>query len=604
MTTASTSAPAAAPLDLPSPQPADPAPDPGAGIFSAVRGKIAVTVALAVLGALTAVVPFVAIAGLARTLLPALDGQEVDSGRAWRIVVVCALAVVVRVAATMAAGMVGHLADNDMQLTVRHRVVAHLRTLPLGWFSDRSSGAVKKAVENDVSALHHLVAHSIVDLVQAAVTPVLLVAYLFTVEWRTATASLLPLVLMVLLFPWMMQGAGPRYVAYDASMARLNAACVEFSHGIAVVKTFGQVGSAHRRYTEETESFVDFYDDWMSVSRVPMALIEMISSPVVVLTYLAAVSAALVSSGQVDPVDTVPALLTVLGITAPFMAVASSGQNLRDALKAKTSLEELLATPPMPQPAASATVDGAAVAVDDVSFSYDGVGDAVASVTADLPQGSVTALVGPSGSGKSTLARLVPRFMDVREGTVRVGGADVREVREADLLAHVGFVFQDPYLLRTTVRDNIRLTRPEATAEQVQAAALAAQIHERILALPRGYDSVVGEDANLSGGEQQRVAIARGLVSDAPVLVLDEATAFADPDSEAAIQKALSVLARDRTLLVIAHRLHTVTEVDQVLVMDRGRVVERGTHAQLRDAGGLYQSLWDTYQQSRSGGQR
>jgi ATP-binding cassette subfamily B protein len=236
------------------------------------------------------------------------------------------------------------------------------------------------------------------------------------------------------------------------------------------------------------------------------------------------------------------------------------------------------------------------VAFAGVGFGYDPDHRVLHDIAAALAPGTVTALVGASGSGKSTLAKLVPRFYDVDEGTVAIGGADVTRVSAADLYREVGFVFQDVQLLRASLRDNIRLTRPGATDAEVTNAAQAAQIHDRILRFGRGYDSVVGEDANLSGGEAQRVTIARALLADAPVLVLDEATAFADPDSEAAIQRALSTLAADRTVLVIAHRLHTITGADQILVLDGGRIVERGTHAELVAANGPFARMWADYQ--------
>lgn len=288
------------------------------------------------------------------------------------------------------------------------------------------------------------------------------------------------------------------------------------------------------------------------------------------------------------------------GLTAPLMQLGFTAQFLRNAMQARQSLTEFFSQPQMPPPTDPCQPAGSQVDIDDVSFGYEPSRNVLHHIVAQCEPGTVTALVGPSGSGKSSLARLVPRFYDVSAGAVAIGGADVRQIPQTSLYTQVGFVFQDAYLLRTSIRDNIRLTRPDAAEAQIEQAARAAQIHERILRLPRGYDSVVGDDAHLSGGEAQRLTIARALLTDAPVLVLDEATAFADPDSEAAIQQALSVLAADRTLIVIAHRLHTITGVDQILVLDDGVVAERGRHGDLAAAGGLYQSMWERYEQARS----
>lgn len=573
-------------------------------LFGAVRGRIAVIVALSTIGAVTSVVPFVAIVELARTLWPALDGGDVDTGRAWTVVLVTVGALVISFAAAGSSGMVSHLADDDLQLDLRTRIVRQLRALPLGWFDARSSGAVKKAVENDVSALHQLVAHAIQDVITAVAVPVLSLAYLFTVEWRMALASLLPVVLTVVLYSIMMRGGAEKFAEYDASVVRLNGATIEFVHGIAVVKSFGQTGRSHGRYREETGRFVRFYDTWMRETSVLSSVIEIVTSPVVVLVYLCAVAAWLTGAGTAAPVDVLPALLLGLGLTAPLLQLGSTAQFLRDAAKARASLAAFFRQPPIPRPAHPVEPAGRRIEASGVSFSYDGEHQALREIAAGCPPGTVTALVGPSGSGKSTLARLVPRFYDVTGGAVTIGSADVRTIAAERLYAQVAFVFQDAYLLRASIRDNIRLTHPDADHAEVERAARAAQIHERILRLPRGYDSVVGEDANLSSGEAQRVTIARALITDAPILVLDEATAFADPDSEAAIQTALSALAAERTLLVIAHRLHTITGVDQILVLDSGHVVERGTHAELAAAGGLYQSMWDRYQAARAGAPR
>ncbi|MEV1294093.1 ABC transporter ATP-binding protein [Pseudonocardia sp. NPDC049635] len=289
-----------------------------------------------------------------------------------------------------------------------------------------------------------------------------------------------------------------------------------------------------------------------------------------------------------------------LGLTAPLLQLGYTGQSMRTALQARDSVAGFLAQPVQSRPEHPVRPDGAEVRYEGVTFGYDDSRRVLHDITLSCRPGTVTALVGPSGSGKSTLARLLPRFHDVDEGRVTLGGADVRDIEPARLYTETGFVLQDAHVLRTTVRDNIRLTRPDADDAEVVRAARAARIHDRIERLPRGYDSVIGEDAHLSGGEEQRLTIARALITDAPVLVLDEATAALDPDSEAAVQDAISALVVDRSLLVIAHRLHTITGADTVLVLDAGRIVERGTHDELLAAGGTYRELWDRQQRIRS----
>lgn len=574
---------------------ASPVADAGESFFAPVRGSLAGIIVLAVLGAASSVIPFIAIVELARTLLPTLDGATVDAGRVWIIVIVAAVALVVSFGAAFAAGAAGHLADGELQRSLRRRIVRHLQVLPLGWFDRRSSGAVRKLVENDVVALHQLVAHSIQDLLTAVTVPVISLVYLFIVDWRMALAALAPLVLVFLCYPLLMRGAGEKYVQYDQATQALSGATVEFVQGITVVKRFGQVGRSHRRYRDATGEYSKFVAEWTRETAVLFTIVELLSSPIVVLAWLLTAAVWLVADGT-SPVDVLPGLLLGLGLTAPLMKLGASGQFLRNATKARESLTDFFAIPPVTAPDAPQAPDGHDVGFDDVTFSYDGKHQVLHEIVASCAPGTVTALVGASGSGKSTLAKLVPRFYDVDSGAVGIGGADVSQIVSKELYRQVGFVFQDVQLLRASLRDNIRLTRPKASAEEVEAAARAAQIHDRILRFDRGYDAVIGEDANLSGGEAQRVTIARALLADAPVLVLDEATAFADPDSEVSIQQALSTLAADRTVLVIAHRLHTIVGTDQILVLDEGRVVERGTHTELVAAGGRFAKMWSDYQ--------
>jgi ATP-binding cassette subfamily B protein IrtA len=567
----------------------------GDDFFAPVRGSLAGIVGLSLVGAVAGVVPFIAVVELARTLLPALEGGDIDHRQVWVVVAVAVVALFTGFAAAFASGMVSHLADAELQLSLRRRIIAHLQRLPLGWFGRRTSGTVRKLVENDVTALHQLVAHTIQDVITAIAVPLISLGYLFLVQWRLALAALVPLAATVVLYLLMMRGGEEKYRQYDAAAVRLSGATVEFVHGITVVKRFGQLGRSHRRYRDETDKYVHFIGQWTRDTAAWFTTIEIVTSPVVVLVYLLAAGVWLVSSGDVRPIDVLPGVLLGLGLTAPFLKLGSSAQFLRNAMKARESLAAFFAEPPVPLTDSPHIPVGHEAGFDEVTFAYDGEHRVLHEVTATLRPGTVTALVGSSGSGKSTLAKLVPRFYDTSSGRVSIGGADVRDISSADLYRSVGFVFQDVQLLRASVRDNIRLSRPDAPGHEIEAAARAAQIHDRILRFERGYDAVVGEDANLSGGEAQRVTIARALLADAPVLVLDEATAFADPDAEAAIQTALSTLAADRTVLVIAHRLHTITGVDQILVLDAGRIIERGTHAELIAAGGRYAAMWAAY---------
>ncbi|WP_432838376.1 ABC transporter ATP-binding protein [Dactylosporangium sp. CA-092794] len=558
------------------------------GLLGPVRGKLIAGAACQAVGSLAAVVPYVGIGELARTLLR----SPVDHGRAWTLVIVAVIAFVVRFAFVGAAGSISHFADNDLTYQVRGKLARQLGKVPLGWFDQRSSGQVKSAVQDEVSALHTLVAHATNDLVGAVVTPLAILGYLFWADWRLALITLGPILFFVLAYARILKGYGEKMASYVGALGRINAAAVEFVRGIAVVKAFGQARRAHARFLKETDAFADAFYAWTKPMLRPFAIaMAAVSGPTMLLVILGA-GIGFVNAGWCTPVDLVPFVVLGIGLAGPLLNLEQSSNAMQLARGAATSITALLTTPTVSEPGHPREPDGHRVELRGVAFSYDGRTQVLDGVDAVLEPGTVTALVGSSGAGKSTLAGLLPRFTDPTDGQVLLGGVDVRDLPTEVLYQTVGFVLQDVGLLRASLHDNIALAHPDAAREQVIAAATAAQVHEVIGALPNGYDAVIGQDAHLSGGEAQRVTIARALLADTPVLVLDEATSWADPESEAAIQDALSRLAAGRTVLVIAHRLSSITNADQILVLDQGRIVERGRHPDLLAAGGRYAQLW------------
>ncbi|RSM69669.1 ABC transporter ATP-binding protein [Kibdelosporangium aridum] len=548
--------------------------------------RIRLAMALAAIGALAGLVPFVALAELAELLLA--DGP-VDRGAVITVAWLVVAGLGVRGLLIGAALTITHFADVDLQAVLRRRIIRRLSGVPLGWFTENSSGAVRKAAQNDIADLHHLVAHHSVEMTAAVVLPLGGLGYLCWLDWRLALLAVGTLPLYAAAYAWMMRGYPEKMANLNAAIGRISSAVVEFVSGIGVVKAFGRARRAHASYQRAAGEFGRFFADWVRpMLRLEAVSTMLISTPVVGLVSLLGVIW-FVDAGWVTPVEGMAGVLVALVIPTTVTALSFGGEDRRSAAAAALRLHELLATPMLPVAADPRRPADHRVELDGVRFSYDGVTEVLRDVSLDLRPGTVTALVGPSGSGKSTLATLLPRFHDVTAGAVRIGGVDVRDIAPDELYRWVGFVLQDIALVHGTVADNIRLGRPDATDAEVVAAATAAQIHARVEQLPDGYATV---DAQLSGGEAQRIAIARALLADTPVLVLDEATAFADPESEAAVQDALSELAHGRTLLVIAHRLPTVVAADQIVVLDDGAVAERGTHRELLAAEGRYAAMW------------
>ncbi|NRQ31918.1 ABC transporter ATP-binding protein [Nonomuraea sp. NN258] len=556
--------------------------------------NFAAVVAFQVVGAVAGLAPLLAVAELGRTLLAP---GPIDSGRVWFVVLAGAAGLLARLVFTGASSGIGHLVDGEVQLALRRRLAAGLGRVPIGWFSRRRTGELAKVVGEDVSAVHPFIAHAPGELVAAFVVPLVSLVYLFTVDWRLTLITLIPVALAVALVPLMMTPAKLReQTEFDAAMGRISSSVVEFVQGIAVVKAFGGAGRAHRRFRTATDDFVaSFYRMVRGLSAIAAAMQVVLSPPFVLLVVLAG-GALLITSGGLPPADLLPFLLLGLGLTAPVAALGHGFDDLQTARRAIGRIKDVLAVRPLPEPDRPRTPRGHRVELRDVRFAYDDGHEVLRGIDLVLEPGTVTAIVGPSGSGKSTLVQLLPRFFDPSHGSITLGGVDLRELDAEELYRRVSFVFQDVRLLRASVADNIALAVPRAGHDDVVRAAKLANIHERVLELPHGYDTVIGQDVHLSGGEAQRVALARALLADAPVLVLDEATSFADPQTEQAVRRALASPAGDRTILVIAHRLETVADADTVLVLADGTVAERGRPADLLAQDGRFAAFWRSHQ--------
>lgn len=566
---------------------------PAPALLRPYAGGFAAVVILQVIGAVAGLAPLLAVAELGRTLLA--PGPP-DHGHVWLVVTLGAAGLAVRLLCTGAASGVGHLLDGRIALALRRKLAAGIGNAPLGWLASRRSGELAKVVGDDVGAVHPLVAHTPAELISAFVVPLVSLIYLFTIDWRLTLIALIPVVLAIALIPLMMTPQRQREERErDAAMARISDAAVEFVQGIAVVKAFGGGARAHRAFHSATEDFTAAFLRWVLGLAAPAAALSVVlSAPFVILVILLG-GTALITDGSLAPADLLPFLLLGIGLTAPLDALGHGFDDVQAARLAVGRIREVLAVQPLPEPARPEIAVGHRVELSGVRYRYTDDREVLRGVDLVLEPGTVTALIGPSGSGKSTLAQLLVRFFDPDEGSVRIGGVDVRELGSRQLHRTVSVVLQDVQLLRASVADNIALAVGQAGLDAVVAAARQAQIHDRILELPRGYESVIGADATLSGGEAQRISIARALLADTPVLVLDEATAFADPDTERAMRAALTGRRGDRTTLVIAHRMETIADADVVAVLADGVLVEYGRPDELLDRGGRFAEFWQSH---------
>lgn len=531
-------------------------------------------------------------------------GELLSGGRsgiaAWTAGALVAL--VTAFAARWLADNIAHEAGYELEVVLRGRLADTLARMPLGEVQRLGSGPIKKIVQDDVKSLHNVVADALPFVGSSVAQPLAALIALGLVQWRLLLAVLLIIPIALVCLSLLSRDYGAQRERYNQANESVNAAVVEFVQGMPVVRTFDDGQGSFRRFSTAVEEFTEAVAAWLATSRAAGLLTKLFIVPLPTLLLVAAAAVPMRAAGWISDTDLLLGLLIgamPIEAVAPLMHLTNY---INDTKAGAVRVADLLDAPVLPEPEHPREPADSAITFAGVHFAYasDQGRTALDGIDLDIPAGTVCALVGPSGSGKSTMARLIPRFYDVDTGSVRIGGVDVRDIRSDVLLRHTALVFQEPFLVTGTVAENIRLARPGATDEEVHAAAATAAAHEFITAeLPDGYDTQVGErGALLSGGQRQRITIARAVLSQAPIVVLDEATAFADPENEAAIQQAIARLTEDRTVVIIAHRLNTIVDVDQIAVLDGGRIVERGRHAELLAAGGRYADLWACHEQA------
>jgi ATP-binding cassette, subfamily B, bacterial IrtA/YbtP len=564
------------------------------GYAGGARRDIVLSMLLATLAAGLELVPLYIVW---RVVVSAIDGT-VSLSSTLSSAGFAAGAIVLGHGAQAAAVALGHAAAFGVIRNLRLAVAAHLARLPLGWLSARTGGEAKALVIDEPERLEMIAAHGIPEGTGAIVTWLAVSAWLFSVDWRMALASVFLTPFSFLLISVAMLRSSRKVPAFQRASERMNATVVQYVAGMPVVKIFNRSGESLAGAAAAVRDYVRIETE---IARAYVPLGGAFNALVLAnITLILPAGLWFMAAGTLDVATFVFFVILGTGYSLPLTKLFALFQHLAQISVASRAVEDLLATPAQPDAARRVALSGRDVVFDNVSFAY-GERTVLQDVSFTARSGAVTALVGPSGSGKSTAATLVARFNDVAAGRITLGGVDLRDIPTAQLMDEIAFVFQDVFLFSDTIAANIALARPGASRQEIRAAAQAAQADGFITALPQGYDTRIGSGGvQLSGGERQRIAIARAILKDAPIIVLDEATAFADPDSEDAIQAALGALARGRTLIVVAHRLHTIAAASEIVVLSEGRVVERGGHDALLRRRGLYAGLWADWEAVRS----
>ena len=566
------------------------------------KGLIFLSAILSSLAAIASFIPYIAVYFMIRTIIGVYPNlEQLDMSIVLNYGWLALAGIVANILLYFLAIFSSHMAAFGTLYELKVLFANHITKIPLGYHLTIGSGRLRKIMDENIESVEGFIAHQFPDFVASVTAPIVMVVILFTVDWRFGIASLAGIIL-AFIAEFIGYGSGAmkeNMGKYQTALEEMNNASVEYVRGMPVVKAFNQTASSFRKlkdaisgYTEWVLKFSLGWQNCMPAFTTIINNIYLILIPVGVLIGANTSDFSGFAMSFIFYLLFVPAIAGVLNkimyISESFMQI-----NVNVAI-----MDEIMNIPEMAETDHPKKPVNDDIEFNDVSFSYTGSADenALENVSFSAKQGQITAIVGPSGGGKSTIANLISRFWDVSSGSITIGGVDVRDMAENDLMRHVSFVFQDIFLFKQSILDNIRMGNPQASEEQVVAAAKAAQCHDFISRLPKGYHTVVGtKGVHLSGGERQRIAIARAIIKNSPIIVLDEATAFSDPENEYLIQKAFEKLMQGKTVIIIAHRLSTIRNADHIIVMEKGHLIEEGKHDDLVAAGGRYAKMWNHY---------
>jgi len=556
------------------------------------KGKMALSVFCAILSVAGGFIPFWAV----YEILLAFINQNVTLNGILIWCLVGAAGYLLRVACHGISTILAHISAYTILEGIRLKIADRLMKAPLGEVMGRRIGYLKNIIMDKVEDLEPPLAHMIPELTSNLLLPVAIFIWMLVIDWRMGLAVLISPVLAMIPMFFLMRNYNSQYAAYMEANNHVNSIIIEYVEGIEVVKAFNQSTSSYEKFVNAVQSFKEFTLAWFKSTWKTMNLMMAIM-PTTLLGVLP-VGLLLVQNGSISPAELAMGIILSLSIVGPLMKATTFINEAKSMEYAVEAANELLNLPVLPDSGKIVSIPRNDIVLEHVAFSYDGSeqNEVLHDVNLELPEGSFTALVGPSGGGKSTIARLIARFWDVTGGNITIGGKNIKELSIRQLSELVSFVTQDNFLFNCSLKENIRLGNPNATDEEVYAAAKAACCDEFIVRLDKGYDTPAGDAGKrLSGGEKQRIAIARAILKNAPIVILDEATAFTDPQNEDKIQKSIMALSKGKTLLVIAHRLSTIQNADQIVVLKKGRIVDCGKQEELLKRCPLYADMWKAH---------
>lgn len=557
---------------------------------------------LSSLAAIASFIPYIAVYFMIRSIISAFpDLGQLDMGKVMSYGWMALAGIIANILLYFLAIFSSHMAAFGTLYDLKVLFADHITKIPLGYHLTIGSGRLRKIMDENIESVEGFIAHQFPDFVASITAPIVMVIILFAVDWRFGLASLVG-ILLAFAAEFIGFGSGAmkeNMGKYQKASEEMNNASVEYVRGMSVVKAFNQTASSFKKLQEAisgyTEWVLKFSLGWQNCMPAFTTIINNIYLIIVPVGILLGSNTSDFTEFAMKFIFYLLFVPAIAGVLNKIMYISESFMQI-DGNVAR--MDEILNIPEMPETAHPRKPKGEDVAFDHVSFTYTGNSEekALEDVSFTAKKGQITAIVGPSGGGKSTIANLISRFWDVSDGKITIGGVDVRDMTQDELMRQVSFVFQDIFLFKQSILDNVRMGNENATEEQVIAAAKAAQCHDFISKLPDGYHTVVGtKGVHLSGGERQRIAIARAIIKDSPIIVLDEATAFSDPENEYLIQKAFEKLMQGKTVIIIAHRLSTIRNADKIIVMEKGHLVETGKHDELVSAGGRYAQMWDHY---------